>query len=165
MKIPGLIISITMVLASCKGSDNTGINKIKDKTMVSDSIKQYGYNRDFLKKHTEIIELKSGKSAITIVPQWQGRVMTSSADGESGYSFGWINHSLISGGKIQPHINAYGGEERIWLGPEGGQYSIFFKKGKSFVFEDWQTPDFLDTTPFDIISKSDTSAALQRDSL
>jgi len=163
MKTIGFIISITLILASCTGSDKTGKNNITDETMASDSIKQYGYNRDFLKKHTGTIELKSGRSAITIVPQWQGRVMTSSADGESGYSFGWINHALISAGKIQPHINAFGGEERLWLGPEGGQYSIFFKKGKSFVFEDWQTPDFLDTTPFDIISKTDTSAAFGKD--
>lgn len=163
MKIKGFIISVTLVLASCTGSNNTGINKKTDKAMESDSIKQYGYNRDFLKRHTGIIELKSGKSAITIVPQWQGRVMTSSADGESGYSYGWINHSLISSGKIQPHINAFGGEERIWLGPEGGQYSIFFKKGQTFVYDDWQTPDFLDTSPFDIISKSDTSAAFGKD--
>jgi hypothetical protein len=55
-------------------------------------------------------------------------------------------------------MNAYGGEERLWLGPEGGQYSIFFSKGKSFVYEDWQTPAFLDTTPFNIQSRTDSSA-------
>jgi hypothetical protein len=163
MKIKEIIISISLIIISCTGSDKTGKRNITDNTMASDSSKQYGYNRDFLRKHTGIIELKSGKSAITLVPQWQGRVMTSSADGESGYSFGWINHGLISAGKIQPHINAFGGEERLWLGPEGGQFSIFFKKGKSFVFEEWQTPDFLDTTPFDIISKTDTSAVFGKD--
>jgi len=163
MKIKEIIISVSMILISCTGSDKTGTHNLTDKTMATDTTKQYGYNRDFLKKHTGIIELKSGKSAITIVPQWQGRVMTSSADGEEGYSFGWINHGLISSGKVQPHINAFGGEERLWLGPEGGQYSIFFKKGKQFVFDDWQTPDFLDTTPFDIISETDTSALFGKD--
>ena len=24
-------------------------------------------------------------------------------------------------------MNAYGGENRLWLGPEGGKYSLFFK--------------------------------------
>lgn len=163
MKIQVILISVIMILASCAGSEQSGKNNQTDKNMVTDSSRQYGSNRDFLKTHTGIIELKSGKSAVTIVPQWQGRVMTSSAEGDSGYSFGWINHELISSAKIQPHINAFGGEERLWLGPEGGQYSIFFKKGKSFVFEDWQTPDFLDTTPFDLISKSDTSALFGKD--
>ena len=27
------------------------------------------------------------------------------------------------------HVNVFGGEDRFWLGPEGGQYSIFFVKG------------------------------------
>jgi len=45
--------------------------------MTSDSLKQYGYNRDFLKRHTDIIELKNVNSAIVLVPAWQGRVMTS----------------------------------------------------------------------------------------
>ena len=54
--------------------------------------------------------------------------MTSSSDGENGLSYGWINHDLIGSGEIKKQINAVGGEERFWLGPEGGQFSIFFKK-------------------------------------
>jgi hypothetical protein len=163
MKIKEILITATLILSSCTGSEQTKNNNTTVNDMAKETTEQYGYNRDFLKKHTSIIELKTGNAAITIVPQWQGRVMTSSADGDSGYSFGWINHSLISSGKIQPHINAFGGEERLWLGPEGGQYSIFFKKGKSFVFENWQTPDFLDTAHYDIIAKTDTSALFAKD--
>ncbi len=121
-------------------------------------LSQYGYNRDFLKKYVEVIELKTNNSAIAIVPAWQGRVMTSTAEGDHGFSFGWVNHKLISSGVIQPHINPFGGEERIWLGPEGGQFSIFFKKGASFIYDDWQTPAFLDTTPYEVISRTDSSA-------
>jgi hypothetical protein len=89
--------------------------------------------------------------------------MTSTAEGDAGYSFGWINHELISSGKIQPHINAFGGEERLWLGPEGGQFSIFFRKGSNFVYDQWQTPAFLDTTPFDKINVNDSSALFAYD--
>jgi len=38
--------------------------------------------------------------------------------GAHGFSFGWINRELIASGKAMPHINPYGGEERLWLGPE-----------------------------------------------
>ena len=31
------------------------------KDMIYDSIEQYGYNRDFLKKYTKVIELKNWK--------------------------------------------------------------------------------------------------------
>ena len=39
---------------------------------------------------------------------------------------------IIASGKTQPHINVYGGEDRFWLGPEGGQFSIFFAKDAKF---------------------------------
>ena len=163
MKPIKILISLAVVLASCSGSDNSKKNNQKETAMAIDSTKQYGYNRDFLKKHTNVIELRSAGSAITLVPAWQGRVMTSTAEGETGFSFGWINRELIASGRILPHINAFGGEERLWLGPEGGQFSIFFSKGKSFIFEDWQTPAFLDTSPYELISSTDSSALFSCD--
>jgi hypothetical protein len=85
----------------------------------------------FLQGHTEVIVLqdKSGQGKVALAPAWQGRVMTSTADGDGGSSFGWINHELIASGKLQPHMNVFGGEDRIWLGPEGGQFSVFFCQG------------------------------------
>ena len=158
-----ILIIASLLLVSCKGSDQVKRFNQKEKAMAPDSTKLYGYNRDFLKKHTNIIELKNDNSAIIVVPALQGRVMTSTAEGDTGFSFGWINRELIASGKTLPHINAYGGEERLWLGPEGGQYSIFFSKGKSFVFEEWQTPAFLDTEPYEIISKTDSSILFASD--
>jgi len=107
-----ILIIVSFVLASCTGSDQAKKFNQKEKTMALDSTKQYGYNRDFLKKHTNVIELKNANSAITLIPAWQGRVMTSTAEGDAGFSFWWINRELIASGKILPHINAYGGEER-----------------------------------------------------
>jgi hypothetical protein len=154
-RIPVFIIS-SFLLASC-GSRGTKENQ-KSNAMAADSTNLYGYNRSFLEKHVKVIELKNGRSAVVLVPSWQGRVMTSTAEGDAGFSFGWINRNLIATGKIQPHINAFGGEERLWLGPEGGQFSIFFKKGAKFVYDDWQTPAFMDTTPFKVISQTDSTA-------
>ncbi len=153
-----LIAAVCMLsIASCNNPGNVKSNKNKDNTMTEDSTKQYGYNLNFLKKHVSVIELKNGNSSVAIVPAWQGRVMTSTAEGEQGFSFGWINHDLISSGKTVQHINPFGGEERIWLGPEGGQFSVFFKKGDEFVYDNWQTPDFLDTLPYEITELSDSS--------
>jgi hypothetical protein len=157
------LLIASFMLASCTGTDQTKKTNLKEKTMTVDSTKQYGFNRDFLKKHTTIIELKNANSAIALAPSWQARVMTSTAEGDSGYSFGWINRNLIESGKLTPHINAYGGEERLWLGPEGGQFSIFFGKGKPFIYDNWQTPVFLDTAPFQLISSTDSSALFGND--
>ena len=161
-KITYLLIA-SLVLTSFTDNNQLKNKNIIDKAMTPDSTKQYGYNRDFLKKYTNIIELRNANSAITIVPSWQARVMTSTAEGDHGFSFGWINRNLIASGKLVPHINPFGGEERLWLGPEGGQFSIFFSKGKSFVYDNWQTPAFLDTTPFQLISSTDSSALFGND--
>ena len=97
------------------------------------------------------------------MPAYQGRVMTSTAAGADGTSFGWINHELIASGKIQPHINVYGGEDRFWMGPEGGQFAIFFDKGDEFNLEDWQTPAVIDTEPFELVSKTPSGAIFKKD--
>jgi len=120
----------------------------------------FGEDAAFLKKHTEVIVLsdKAGLAKVALVPGWQGRVMTSTMGGDAGPSFGWINRELIASGKILPHMNAFGGEDRFWMGPEGGQFSIFFEKGKKFEFADWQTPAIFDTKPFKVVSKADDKA-------
>ena len=158
MKTTSALLFIGLLIVSCNGTGRKEKENQKMTLMATGTLKQYGYNRDFLKRHVEIIELSNGDASIVIVPGWQGRVMTSTSTGDNGFSFGWINHDLIASGEIQPHINPFGGEERFWLGPEGGQYSIFFQQGKEFVYENWQTPDFLDTKPFDLDLLTDSSA-------
>ena len=72
--------------------------------------------------------------------------------GDSGTSFGWINYGLLSSGEKKKQFNPVGGEERFWLGPEGGQYSIFFKKDDPFDFTHWQVPALIDTIAYQIKS-------------
>lgn len=114
----------------------------------------------FLKAHTEVIILsdRTGSAKVAVAPAWQGRVMTSSSEGDTGRSYGWINRELIASGKILPQINVFGGEDRFWMGPEGGQFSIFFNRGAKFEFANWFTPAVFDTRPFKVISKSSDRA-------
>ncbi len=127
--------------------------------------KSFGDDVAFTKKHTDVVVLSdaSGQSQVAVAPKLQGRVLTSSAKGTSGLSFGWINRELIASGKTVEHINVYGGEDRFWIGPEGGQFSVFFKKNVPFDLEHWFTPAPIDTEPFGLISKSQNRAALRKD--
>jgi hypothetical protein len=127
--------------------------------------KNFGQDVEFLKKHVDTLVLtnEAGNAQIAVVPAYQGRVMTSSAKGTTGTSFGWINYEYIDAGKVTPHINVPGGEERFWLGPEGGQFSLFFAPGAKFEFDDWQTPPEIDTEPFKVIDQSATHATFGRD--
>ena len=125
----------------------------------------FGQDLSFLKKHTDVvvIEDKSGNSQVAVLPTLQGRVMTSTAEGLDGFSFGWINRELMASGETVEHINVYGGEDRFWIGPEGGQFSIYFKKDVPFDLEHWFTPASIDTEPFELVSKSKNNALLQKD--
>jgi hypothetical protein len=126
--------------------------------------KNYKNDKKFLSKYLKTVELKSDNKRVLLTPDLQGRVLTSSATGEEGYSFGWLNYDLISSGKVLPHCNNYGGEDRFWLGPEGGQFSIFFKgeSGKGFDFEDWQAPALIDTDKWELVSADATKAVFTK---
>ncbi|MBS1715732.1 MAG: hypothetical protein JST30_15505 [Armatimonadetes bacterium] len=114
-----------------------------------------------LQKQPGFALLKEGSSAVAVVGGFQARVMTSTVDAENGEGLGWINHSLIESGKTGPHINVYGGEDRFWLGPEGGQFSIFFKSGDPYDLEHWQTPAPIDTMAYDLKSTTDEEARFE----
>ncbi len=94
----------------------------------------------FLNAHGETLVLTDADGAkVALSPRYQGRVMTSAVAG-SGRSLGWINRSFIEAGKTGTQFDNYGGEDRFWLGPEGGQFGLYFAPGKPFTFDEWQTP-------------------------
>jgi len=148
-----IIVAAIAVSAGCK-QEETKVPKV---TFADDLA--------FLKQHTQVVLLSdsTGNSQVAVLPKMQGRIMTSSAGGMSGLSFGWINRELIASGKVAEHINVFGGEDRFWLGPEGGQFSIFFKKDVPFDLEHWFTPAPIDTESFELVSSTRNSAVLKKD--
>lgn len=117
-------------------------------------MKIYGESRSFLDtcgvRGVELSD-ESGQARIYLVPEWQGRVMTSTATGPEGPGYGWINRPLIASGLRKAQFNPFGGEERFWLGPEGGPFSLYFDCGAEQVYANWQVPAALDTEPFRMV--------------
>ena len=73
----------------------------------------FAFDRDFLQQHdSNLVELRSGKAGVLVSPKYQGKVFTSSANGDGGRSFGWINYKAFSA-PVDPHMNAYGGVNRL----------------------------------------------------
>lgn len=109
----------------------------------------------FLQARTKVVVLEAadGQARVAVNPDLQGRVMTSTAAGPDGLSFGWIGREAIASGVNNPHMNSFGGEDRFWLGPEGGQFSIFFKKGDPFDLAHWFTPPPVNEGSFDVASQ------------
>jgi hypothetical protein len=124
----------------------------------------FGEVVSFVNQYSKLLVLSDDRSgaSIAVWPAMQGRVLTSSAAARSGQSFGWFNRELIRSGKDQQHFNAVGGEDRIWVGPEGGQFSVFFAPGAPFDLDHWYTPAPLDTEPFDIVNQTKTSVSFRR---
>jgi hypothetical protein len=114
----------------------------------------YREAKDFLAQHTKVLELASedGSARVAICPAWQGRVMTSTCGGLDGPSFGFLHGEFIEAGKPSPQFNNYGGEDRMWLSPEGGQFSLWFKPGAAQNLENWFTPPAMNDGPFEVTS-------------
>ena len=162
-----LLMFPLLILASCsnRGTDESNVTD-QTPTQMNYEKGSFGYDLEFLKvHHKDLVLLRddSSKAQLIVLPAYQGRVMTSTANGSAGASFGWVNHALIASGKPAEHIHAFGGEERFWLGPEGGQFSIYFKKGVEFTFDNWVVPKEIDTEPFTLISSSQTEARFEKE--
>ena len=117
----------------------------------------------FLRQHTQVLMLTDASGAQVVVsPAYQGRVMTSTTGSGDRPSFGWIGRAAITAGTRQPHMNVFGGEDRFWLGPEGGQYALFFKRGDPFDLDHWQVPEPIDWGNWEVTSQTPTAVRLHK---
>jgi hypothetical protein len=112
----------------------------------------------FLNKYGPIKVLESphgGKVAVSA--KYQARVMTSAVEPD-GRSLGYVNRKFIEDGKTGQQFDNYGGEDRFWLGPEGGQFALYFPAGKPFQFANWQTPHAFQEGEWKLKGEDKTSA-------
>lgn len=159
MKLTQLIVFILAMLGlgSCQMGN-------QQKEMENFDKGSFGYDLNFLKSKDSVIILtnSTGKAQVIVSPKYQGKVFTSTAEGLEGKSFGWINYKAFDA-EIDPHMNGYGGEDRLWLGPEGGKYSVFFKPGADMEFENWHTPPAIDTESWDLKTVDATKVSMSKD--
>ncbi len=150
-------LSILIVAAACSERkkqnqtlENVPTNFLQDKT--------------FLEKYDpELIELRTEdkQARVLVSPNYQGKVFTSTAAGDDGESFGWINYEAFEA-PLDKHMNAYGGESRLWLGPEGNTFSLFFGPGKKMAFENWHTPAAIDHEAWEKIEAGPKEVSLAK---
>jgi len=116
----------------------------------------------FLGAHgtVKVLTAESG-GRIAVSPAYQARVMTSAVSA-NGRSLGYINRSFIAEGKTGTQFDNYGGEDRFWLGPEGGQFGLYFAPKAPFSFDHWQTPHGLQEGAWDIAEETPASIAFKR---
>ena len=117
----------------------------------------------FLRQHTQplVLGVPPGPQVV-VAPEYQGRVMTSTTGATDAPSFGWIGRSAIASRTRQPHMNVFGGEDRFWLGPEGGQFSLYFRKADPFDLDHWQVPEGIDWGAWSVDSQSPASVRFRK---
>lgn len=154
----GTMVAAVMLTAACNNQPEGQL------TNAPKTPGTFGYDLDFLRAHDSVVVLQSdgGKAEVIVSPKYQAKVFTSTADGAQGKSFGWIHYKAFTG-PVDAHMNAYGGENRIWLGPEGGKYALFFPKGAAMEFANWKTPAAFDTEAWRVIRQDSTSVSMQKD--
>lgn len=151
------LMAVTTVACSNETATSNGA------TPIEYTKGSFGYDRDFIKKYdSNAVTLQYGESEIIVSPKYQAKVFTSTVAGESGQSFGWINYAAFDR-PAGPHINPYGGENRIWLAPEGGKFSLYFKKGDAMDYTHWQTPAAFDSEPWTLGNHDGSTVALRKD--
>jgi len=115
-----------------------------------------------LRAHGDVEVLEApGGGVVLVSPRWQGRVMTSAVE-PHGASLGFVHRAFIESGKTGTPFDNYGGEDRFWLGPEGGQYGLYFPPGAPFAIESWQTPHAMQEGPWEVRSRDATHVRLAR---
>jgi hypothetical protein len=159
-------VKLLMLAAALSALTLQSCNNSKKRTMNDYKKGTYGYDLKFLKeKDAGLIVLKSndGKCEVIVSPKYQAKVFTSTAAGAEGNSLGFVNHDVLNSNIVDEHMNGYGGENRFWLGPEGGQYSVYFEQGKEQVYDNWHTPKPIDIEPWTIVSASGTQAEMKKE--
>lgn len=153
--VAAMLIGGVFTFSCCSGnrktSENMEINYEKG---------TFGYDLKYLSEKDSLIVLKSDdeKAQVILSAKYQAKVFTSTANGPEGRSHGFVNYKFFEAGIVDEHMNGFGGENRLWLGPEGGQYSIFFEPGKEQVYDNWHTPKGIDIAAWEVKDASTKSA-------
>jgi hypothetical protein len=126
-------------------------------------MRKFDEDVEFLNQHGAAIKVLQAPTGgrIAISGKYQGRVMTSAVEAP-GASLGFVNRSFIQAGKTGTAFDNYGGEDRFWLGPEGGQYALYFAAGEPFEFGNWQTPHAFQEGDFAEKAATPTSVTFTR---
>ena len=141
-------------------------NKNKENDMKTFEKGTFGYDLNYLSEKDSLIVLKDNgaeDAQVIVSPKYQAKVFTSTVEGLAGKSLGYVNYKAIEATVPDEHMNGYGGENRFWLGPEGGQYSVYFEPGKEQVYDNWHTPKPIDTEAWDLVSAGNKKVAMKKE--
>lgn len=173
-----LLVVLTLAPAGCGGSDTSEPSPDRSATSAAESpVTTFREDVAFLREHSGVQTLQAAHGGrVALSAAYQGRVMTS-AVGPDRRSLGWVNRSFIRRDTVGTAFDNYGGEDRFWLGPEGGQYGLYFPPVDSvrtadeegslgsdfFSLSAWQVPTDLQRGRWTLENRTDERVTFSRE--
>jgi len=142
------LIALSLIITSC--NQNSTYNTYKDDLLA-------------LTKLTKIVELTSSdnQSRVCVCPEYQGRVITSTSNGLGGISNGWINRDKLKN-KYEGNGSDLGGEDRVWIGPLGSQYSFYYQQIQPLSEKNWKVPACMNEEAYKILTSSENEISMEK---
>lgn len=133
---------LVLILAGCA----TGLEHLEREVMISSG---------------RVYRLEGeGGSAVLVTPSLNGRILTSRVGNTE--SIGFVSIDDIARGNVSTRFNNYGGQDRLWIGPEAGTHGFFFKPGNQINRELWRVPSHLNTGEMMVESATDSTLNMNR---
>ncbi len=117
----------------------------------------------FLAAHADCTVLSTnGTSSVLVSPRLQGRILTARVGDVA--STGYVPFQSIAEGETHEHFNNFGGVDRFWIGPEAGQFGIYFPPGaRELTRDNWQVPAAFDKGALTPLAVTAGSVTMSRD--
>ena len=110
-----------------------------------------------------VLKGEDKKKTVVVTPKLVGRVMCMSFDSEDGQATGFVNEKQLRKGcstsgfaaRSGPEDgwNDFGGAERIWFAPEGGEYGFFFDPGVEHNMYNYRMSYPLHAVPYKVVDQ------------
>jgi hypothetical protein len=102
-----------------------------------------------------------GGSRVLVAPALQGRILTTEVGAVDSVAF--VSLPEIHEGEVHTAFNNFGGQDRFWIGPEAGQFGIYFPPGAELDRKIWRVPPDLNAGGFPVVGKTDSTVRFSRD--
>ncbi len=142
IKLASIIILGLLPLASVTSAEE--IHKVRKVSAIVSLLEESGFE-------AFVLTGRDPKRVVVVSPAMVGRVMATGLDGVDGGTDSWIYEEQIKKGATTSGPGgqwaAFGGDERIWYAPEGGQFALFFPSEQQNM-EDYLVPEVLNSTRY-----------------